>query len=161
MKTPNDDLRTSQGAGIVIANDSEAVLVQLNYGKAKGQWILPGGMVANNEHPHMAALREAKEETGLEVTVSGLLGIRHRLEKSDQGNVYWVYWGALQQKPSLVWPQNEIMEARYWNIQDAITETTVRPMTRLFLKTFLEKKSHLSQRDLPADHHADDTVWLI
>src|SRR4029453_8797043 len=37
-----------------------------------GRWFLPGGGVDHGEHPVQAVIREVAEETGLQVTVTGL-----------------------------------------------------------------------------------------
>lgn len=40
-----------------------------------GKWGIPGGLMEYGETMEQTAIREAKEETGLEVAVDGLLGI--------------------------------------------------------------------------------------
>lgn len=40
-----------------------------------GEWTPPTGICDPGEQPHVTAMREVKEETGLEVTVDALLGV--------------------------------------------------------------------------------------
>ncbi len=49
------------------------LLVQQHYGHRF--WSAPGGVVEPGETPVQAAIREAAEETGLEVRVSGVIGL--------------------------------------------------------------------------------------
>lgn len=39
--------------------------------KKLNKWVTPGGHIDNNENPEIAALREVKEETGLDVKLIG------------------------------------------------------------------------------------------
>ena len=60
-------------AGGCIFNEKGEVLLQ-----RRGDcnlWGFPGGTVELGETPQMAAKREVKEETGLDVEVGGLIGI--------------------------------------------------------------------------------------
>jgi ADP-ribose pyrophosphatase YjhB (NUDIX family) len=41
----------------------------------KGLWDIPGGFCEADEHPMTAAAREAREETGFEVEVTGFIGM--------------------------------------------------------------------------------------
>ena len=43
----------------------------------RGLWCLPGGFVDDHEHPAEAAVRECREEIGVEVRVSELVGVYH------------------------------------------------------------------------------------
>ncbi len=40
-----------------------------------GKWVFPGGYVDRGEEVTLAAIREAREESGLEVTLDGLINI--------------------------------------------------------------------------------------
>ena len=60
-------------AGGCIFNDRGEVLLQRR-GDCD-QWGFPGGTVELGETPQMAAVREVKEETGLDVAVGDLIGI--------------------------------------------------------------------------------------
>lgn len=60
-------------AGGCVFDSSGRVLLQRR-GDSK-KWGFPGGAIEIGETPEMAAIREIKEETGLDVRVSGLVGI--------------------------------------------------------------------------------------
>ena len=60
-------------AGGCIFNENGEVLLQKRADCNK--WGFPGGAIELNETPEMAAKREVKEETGLEVEVGNLIGI--------------------------------------------------------------------------------------
>ena len=60
-------------AGGCVFNDSGEVLLQRR--GDSGMWGFPGGAVEIGETPEMAAIREVKEETGLDVEVGELIGI--------------------------------------------------------------------------------------
>lgn len=66
------------GAGCLVIESDQVLLVQPNYGPAKGQWMFPGGFINDNESPEDAALRELWEETGQVGKVIRPLCIRYR-----------------------------------------------------------------------------------
>ncbi len=56
---------TLRGVKCIIENNDKFLLVKLNY--AHHRWIIPGGGVKKNESSLQAAVREVKEEVGLDV----------------------------------------------------------------------------------------------
>jgi acetyl-CoA carboxylase carboxyl transferase subunit beta len=54
-------------AAVIINERDEVLLIRRGHEPAKGKWSLPGGSVQPSETPAQAALREVREETGLEV----------------------------------------------------------------------------------------------
>ncbi|MDP2599824.1 MAG: NUDIX domain-containing protein [Deltaproteobacteria bacterium] len=69
------------GVGIFIQDQENRVLLEKR--RDCGLWCFPGGMVEAGEKIEETASREVKEETGLDIRVTGLLGVysttQHRI----------------------------------------------------------------------------------
>src|ERR687892_2376686 len=61
--------------GTVIHLSSGIVLVRRAIEPGYGKWVFPGGYVDRGEEVQRAAVREAREETGLDVRIDGLINI--------------------------------------------------------------------------------------
>lgn len=60
---------------IIRTDDERLVLVRRAIEPGYGLWVFPGGYVDRGEAVTVAAMREAREEAGLEVALDGLVGI--------------------------------------------------------------------------------------
>ena len=65
------------GAGVLLEEDGRLLLVQRSSDvfAFPEAWCLPAGYCEYDEPPEVTAIREACEETGLEVAVNGLFGV--------------------------------------------------------------------------------------
>lgn len=63
------------GVGMLIEMDGGVVLIKRGSPPHKGEWTLPSGFVEADESAEEAAIREALEETGLEVEIIELANI--------------------------------------------------------------------------------------
>ena len=61
-------------AGVVLVEAGSVLLVQRKFEPRRGMWTLPAGFVEYDEHVEECAVRETREETGLEVALDGLFG---------------------------------------------------------------------------------------
>jgi 8-oxo-dGTP diphosphatase len=68
-------------AGALIVRDGAILLNQRDIDPGLGKWGLPAGYVDLGERVEEAAIREVKEETGLDVSLEGLLGVYSNLER--------------------------------------------------------------------------------
>lgn len=64
-------------AGCLVEQDGQVLLVRRKINPKRGDWCLPAGYVEYDEGPVAAAIRETREETGLQVRVVGLEGVYH------------------------------------------------------------------------------------
>jgi ADP-ribose pyrophosphatase YjhB (NUDIX family) len=62
-------------AGALVTRDGRLLLVRRAHEPWRGLWDIPGGFCGPREHPADAAVREVREETGLRVRTSGILGM--------------------------------------------------------------------------------------
>jgi ADP-ribose pyrophosphatase YjhB (NUDIX family) len=62
-------------AGVVFSYDGGVLLVQRAIHPSYGKWVFPGGYVDRGETLESAALREVREESGLVVCLTRLLGV--------------------------------------------------------------------------------------
>jgi 8-oxo-dGTP diphosphatase len=84
------------GVGAIIiepdrAENSRVVLVKRGHPPIQGQWSIPGGVLEVGELVREAAVREAREETGLIVEPGELLGIFDRVLRHADGRVQYHY----------------------------------------------------------------------
>ena len=62
--------------GTIISDElNRVVLVKRAIEPGYGKWVFPGGYVDRGEEVHVAAVREAREETGLDVRIDRLINI--------------------------------------------------------------------------------------
>ncbi|WP_119066536.1 NUDIX domain-containing protein [Rubrobacter indicoceani] len=71
---------------IVLEQAGGVVLIQRKNEPFKGRWCLPGGFVDVGESVESAAVREMKEETGLDVRIVRLVGVYSDPERDPRGH---------------------------------------------------------------------------
>lgn len=62
-------------AGAIIVKDDQVLLVKRAHPPRIGWWCFPAGFMEWNEHPEQTALREVREETGLEVRLKSFFEV--------------------------------------------------------------------------------------
>lgn len=75
----------------LVRDGERFLLVQRGRPPFEGFWGLPGGGVELGETVAEAAVREVREETGLQVQVTRFLGYADGIERDAQGRVRWHY----------------------------------------------------------------------
>ena len=69
------DHKVAAGVLVEDGREGKVLLVRRAAGPRQGFWSFPAGFVEFDEQPAEAAVRECREETGLEVEITGLLDV--------------------------------------------------------------------------------------
>jgi ADP-ribose pyrophosphatase YjhB (NUDIX family) len=78
-------------AGVLVEHGGKVLLVRRRMRPGQGLWTFPAGFVDFDEDPAEAAVRECREETGLEVELSGLLDLIAGREHERGADIVVVY----------------------------------------------------------------------
>jgi ADP-ribose pyrophosphatase YjhB (NUDIX family) len=79
------------GVGAIIIESDRVVLVKRAHPPLQAEWSIPGGVLEVGELVREAAIREAREETGLTVEPGELLGVYDRVLRDADGRVQYHY----------------------------------------------------------------------
>jgi 8-oxo-dGTP diphosphatase len=79
------------GVGAIVIEDARVVLVKRSHPPLQAEWSIPGGVLEVGELVREAAVREAREETGLTVEPGELLGVYDRVLRNAEQRVQYHY----------------------------------------------------------------------
>ena len=121
----------SLGVRIIVVDDRKVLLV--SHWFAPWAWTLPGGGLDPGEDPEKAAIREVKEETGIEVkSIAGTIGTyTGMISKNEIVIVY--YTGDFEGSLSMV-PNLEIMARSWFDIDNLPRE--ISPANRRRIEAY-------------------------
>lgn len=88
---------------VLILYQQKLVLIKRKNPPFKGEYALPGGFVEVGETVEQAAIREAKEETGLEIDLIKLLGVYSDPNRDPRGHtisICYIAKGSGEIRPS-------------------------------------------------------------
>jgi 8-oxo-dGTP diphosphatase len=117
---------------IIRMPDGRIVLTRRAIEPGHGLWVFPGGYVDRGEEVRTAALREAREEAGIEVSLDGLVGIYSYPGTTAVIIVYSATWTA----GTLV-VDGESSEIRAFDSADLPWDAMAFPSTRDSLRDYL------------------------
>jgi 8-oxo-dGTP diphosphatase len=122
----------SIGVGAIVLHNDEILLVRHTYGDTR-VWMIPGGYVEPNETIEHAIAREVLEETGVETSLTGLLGVRHRVVQNKENSAYFIFlMRATLTKIRL--GKEEISEARFIPLLEVLQMYDLNALTRLLVE---------------------------
>ena len=75
------------GVGTVVWNGEQFLLIRRGKAPRLGEWSIPGGRQELGETVRQTAIREVKEETGLDIELLDLVGVYDAIRTDDDGRV--------------------------------------------------------------------------
>jgi len=122
--SPNlaDGVRPQPAAGVVCLRGDQVLLIRRGTPPMTGEWSLPGGRIEPGETAKDAALRELKEETGVDAYVAGLLDVVDAIIKNREGSLITRHYVLCDYLA--IWTSGEPVagddaaDARFFNLSD-------------------------------------------
>jgi 8-oxo-dGTP diphosphatase len=106
---------------VVVQSDDKVLMVQEAWGDVKGMWNFPAGHLDEGENIFDGAIREAKEETGYDVELVGLVNVQNALY--DNKHVIHFVFAAKIVGGEISFDPNEIMNVEFVDIDKLINMT--------------------------------------
>ena len=126
-------------SGIVMNSKGEWLVVKKTYGGLKGMWSLPAGFVEGNETADNAAIREVKEETGLDCELEGLVGFRTGILHGEISDNMAIFLLRPKHEDQLLIPQvKEIAEVAWKTPFELKDDPEVSAMIKEFAERAIE-----------------------
>ena len=93
MKTDSGFVKLT--ADIIIEfDDGSIILIKRGHAPFQGEWAIPGGKMDGDESIEETAIREAKEETGLDVSLTRIVGVYSKADRDPRGRFVSVVYVA-------------------------------------------------------------------
>jgi len=131
--------RPMVGVGVLISDKDRYLIVKRGTDPNSGLWSIPGGLVEIGERVSDAAVREAKEETGLDVDLVRVIGVVDKIIRDDDSNVkyHFVIIDYLAEpRTGLLKASSDALEAKWVNVDELtrydLTSSLVELINRLW-----------------------------
>jgi len=109
------------GVGVVVLGPKGVVLIRRGKPPRQGEWSIPGGGQELGETVEHCAQREVLEETGLQISLIGLIDVINSIYPDPDGRIRFHYtlvdFAATVTGGTLT-PGSDAMDARWFNRQD-------------------------------------------
>lgn len=134
-------------AGVVIDSQGRWLVVKKSYGGLKGHWSLPAGFVDAGETADEAAVREVKEETGVDAAVCGVAGIRSGVIKQDVSDTMIIFHMTLLEEKEPEAHPGELLDAKWMTAEELEADPDTSVLLRSIVKLF--ETSGLACQEIP------------
>jgi len=134
------------GVGVVVMGPEGILLIQRGKPPRQGKWSLPGGAQELGETVVEAGIREIEEETGLTVTIDGLIDVVDSIRPDAEGQVEYHYTlvdFCASVAGGTLHAGGDAMDAKWFSI-DAIMEMELWSETKRIINLAIEMHDALN-----------------
>ncbi|AZK47400.1 NUDIX hydrolase [Paenibacillus lentus] len=128
---------------LLVNEEGTKILMVKNSGR--NSWTLPGGTVEPNETLEMAAVREAKEETGLDVQIKGVVAVNEgKFTELKQHVVFITFRGVIAGGRMEIARPDEILAVDWIDVERA---DELMPFYKEKLRDIVSRDAEVSYYD--------------
>lgn len=124
--------------GLVVNEQDEILVVSDRYALIPGSWKLPGGYVEAHENLVDAAIREVREETGIEGKFKSVVCIRHSHRGGFNCSDMYFVVALTTESHEVKRCEREIAQVQWMPIKEYLSHPNVHETNRHFVRTFLD-----------------------
>lgn len=119
--------RPWSGVGVVVWKGDHVLLVQRGKEPMRGSWSIPGGSHELGETVREAAVREVREETGIEIELGPIIDVIDTIRYDAEGKIalhYTLTDFAAAWRAGVVVAGDDAMNAEWVPFEEALTRLT-------------------------------------
>lgn len=139
-------LRPIVGVGALIIENGRLLLIKRGAKPGQGKWSIPGGLVELGEQVKDAAVREVKEECGLDVEVERLIDVFDSITRDRRGRIRYQFVVVnflAKIKSGILKNADDVLEARWVQLNE-VEKYNLTNSFRAFFQKHHEKLTQLS-----------------
>lgn len=129
-------------AGVIVLSGQQVLLIRRGTPPNMGAWSLPGGRIQPGETARAAAIREVREETGLDIRLRGLVDVIDLIGHGPDGALAYHYmvadfWAEAAFAPPVA--GDDAAEARWCDV-DSLDTYALTPEILRVIATALRQR---------------------
>lgn len=133
-------------ASVSIIREEKVLIIKENKASVKNKWNFPSGRIECGEDILDAARREAKEETGYDVRLTGTTGIYNFISSSNHQVILFHFIGEII-GGSLLLDTREIIDSKWSSLRDLLIPELIELRDKEVIKQIVENL--ISEKEFP------------
>ena len=109
-------MNPAPAAGVLVLEEGKVLLVKRRFDPYRGQWVMPSGYIEYDEDIAVTAVREVREETGLDVELDSVHAVESCFDDPRGNTVLVLYEGHV--KGGVLKAGDDAEEAGFFPLDD-------------------------------------------